>query len=105
MIHCRVPSTRNTSGHRATHRHGRPPRNAAISGYLWGLCVSEASFTLNMQTFVTLLGAESMLPTALGGQFVEKEMATHSSTLAWKIPWMEEHGGPQSMGSRRVGHD
>ena len=32
-------------------------------------------------------------------------MAPHSSTLAWKIPWMEEPGGPQSMGSRRVGHD
>ena len=30
---------------------------------------------------------------------------THSSTLAWKIPWMEEPGGLQSMGSRRVGHD
>jgi len=32
-------------------------------------------------------------------------MATHSSVLAWKIPWMEESGGLQSMGSRRVGHD
>ena len=37
--------------------------------------------------------------------FVEKEMATHSSTLAWKIPWVEEPGGLQSMGSLRVGHD
>ena len=36
---------------------------------------------------------------------VEKEMATHSSTLAWKIPWMEEPGRLQSMGSQRVGHD
>ena len=32
-------------------------------------------------------------------------MATHSSTLAWKIPWMEEPGGLQSTGSLRVGHD
>ena len=32
-------------------------------------------------------------------------MAPHSSTLAWKIPWTEEPGGPQSMGSIRVGHD
>ena len=32
-------------------------------------------------------------------------MASHSSTLAWKIPWMEEPGGPQSMGSLRVGQD
>ena len=35
----------------------------------------------------------------------EKAMAPHSSTLAWKIPWMEEPSGPQSMGSLRVGHD
>ena len=35
----------------------------------------------------------------------EKAMATHSSILAWKIPWAEELGGLQSMGSRRVGHD
>ena len=35
----------------------------------------------------------------------EKAMATHSSTLAWKIPWMEEPGRLQSMGLLRVGHD
>ena len=35
---------------------------------------------------------------------LEKEMATHSSILAWKIPWMEEPGRLQSMGSQRVGH-
>ena len=35
----------------------------------------------------------------------EKAMAPHSSTLAWKIPWMEEPGKLQSMGSLRVGHD
>ena len=36
---------------------------------------------------------------------LEKEMATHSSILAWIIPWTEEPGGLQSMGSQRVGHD
>ena len=36
---------------------------------------------------------------------LEKEMATHSSILAWKIPWMKEPGRLQSMGSQRVGHD
>ena len=36
---------------------------------------------------------------------LEKEMATHSSILAWKIPWMEEAGRLQFMGSLRVGHD
>ena len=39
------------------------------------------------------------------GSSSEKAMATHSSTLAWKIPWAEEPGGLQSMGSLRVGHD
>ena len=38
-------------------------------------------------------------------QALEKEMATHSSTLAWKIPWAEEPDGLQSMGLLRVGHD
>ena len=36
---------------------------------------------------------------------LEKEMATHFSTLAWKIPWMEEPGKLKSMGSQRVEHD
>ena len=36
---------------------------------------------------------------------LEKEMATHSSTLAWKIPWTEEHCRLQSVGSQKVGHD
>ena len=36
---------------------------------------------------------------------MEKEMATHSSIIAWKIPWTEEPGRLQSMGSQRVGHD
>ena len=48
------------------------------------------------ETWVRALGLEDPL---------EKEMATYSSTLAWKIPWMEEPGRLQSMGSQRVGHD
>ena len=43
---------------------------------------------------------------SLGGEdLLEKEMATHSSILAWKIPWTEEPGRLQSMRSQRVGHD
>ena len=43
---------------------------------------------------------------SLGGEdTLEKEMATHSSILAWRIPWTEEPGGLQSMGSQRVSHD
>ena len=47
------------------------------------------------ETWVRSLGREDPL---------EKEMATHSSTLAWKIPQMEEPGRLQSVGSQRVGH-
>ena len=48
---------------------------------------------------------ETRIP-ALGREDpLEKEMAIHSSTLAWKIPWTEEPGRLQSMGSQRVGHD
>ena len=47
------------------------------------------------ETWIQSLGQEDLL---------EKEMATHSSILAWKIPWMEESGRLQSMESRRVGH-
>ena len=43
---------------------------------------------------------------SLGREYpLEKEMATHSSTLAWKIPWTEELGGLQSTGAQKVGHD
>ena len=43
---------------------------------------------------------------SLGQQdLLEKEMATHSSILAWNIPWMKKPGRLQSMGSQRVGHD
>ena len=48
------------------------------------------------ETLVRFLGREDPL---------EEEMATHSSTLAWRIPWTEEPGGQYSMGSRRVEHD
>ena len=39
------------------------------------------------------------------GDILEKEMATHSNILAWRIPWKEESGGLQFMGSQRVGHE
>ena len=48
------------------------------------------------ETRVQSLGRKDLL---------EKDMATHSSILAWKIPWMEEPGRLQSVGSQRVGHD
>ena len=48
------------------------------------------------ETWVRSLGRADLL---------EKDMATHSSILAWRIPWTEEPGGLQSTGLQRVGHD
>ena len=48
---------------------------------------------------------ETRVQTVCREDLLEKETATHSSILAWKIPWMEEPGRLQSMGSQRVGHD
>ena len=62
------------------------PTFLAISIWLW----------FEVVTWVRSLGWEDPL---------EKKMATHSSTLAWKIPQMEEPGRLQSMGSQRVGHN
>ena len=64
------------------------------------MCFPGGSLVKNLpaiqKTWVHFLGQEDPL---------EKEMATHSGFLAWEIPWTEEPGGLQSMGSQRVGHN
>ena len=54
------------------------------------------NLSVMQETRVQLLGQEDPM---------EKGMATHLSILAWRIPWTEEPGGLQSMGSQRAGHD
>ena len=68
------------------------------SMFKWASLVAQTvkSLPTVWETRVQSLGWEDPL---------EKEMATHSSILAWKIPWTEEPGGLQSMGLQRVGHD
>ena len=62
--------------------------------------------SLVAQTVKRLPAVRETLVQSLGWEDpLEKEMATHSSTLAWKIPWTEEHGRLQFMGSQRVRHD
>ena len=56
----------------------------------------EKKLPAMQETWVTSLGQEDPL---------EKEMGTHSSILAWEIPWMEEPGGLRSLGSQRVKHN
>ena len=66
--------------------------------FIWGFPGGSVVKNLpaKQETRVLSLGQEDSL---------EKELATHSSILAWRIPWMEEPGGLQSTGSQRVGHD
>ena len=68
------------------------------TGFTWTSLVAQTVKRLSTmrETWVRSLGWEDPL---------EKEMAIHSSTIAWKVPWTEEPGRLQSMGSQRVGHD
>ena len=52
-----------------------------------------------------LTSQQTVMRTLKNNLALSKAMAPHSSTLAWRIPWMEEPGGLQSMGSLRVGHN
>ena len=63
-----------------------------MDGLPWWLIGKESVQEMQVRT----LGQEDPL---------EKEMATHSSILSWEIPWTEEPGGLQSMGSQRVAHN
>ena len=65
-------------------------------GFLGGFQADGRNLLETQETWVRSLGQEDPL---------EKDMATHSSILAWRIPWTEEPGGLQSMGSQRVGQD
>ena len=66
--------------------------------------ISEAS--LVAQSVKNLPAVQETRVQSLGWEDpLQKEMATHSSILAWKIPWTEEPGGLQFMGSRRAGHN
>ena len=67
---------------------------AAAGGFPGGSDGKASAY--NADTGVQSLGREELL---------EKGMATHSSILAWKIPWTEGPGGLQSTGSQKVGHD
>ena len=69
-------------------------------------CVFDCKYPLVAQTVKSLPAVRETHVRTLGWKDpLEKAMAPQSSTLAWKIPWTEEPGGLQSMGSKRVGHD
>ena len=120
-----------TMGHCGGDQRGSGPLCAARHGWAFSECSSGSrrcysryiiSFIFSSVIFFTLsyllhlpiyfpdgsVGKETqeMQVQPLGQEeLLEKKMAPHSSILAWKIPWTEEPGGLQSMGSQRGGHD
>ena len=70
-----------------------------------GIFLYDISFSMIISGSIHVAGIISFLFKGWVILHSEKAMAPHSSTLSWKIPWMGEPGGLQSMGSLRVGHD
>ena len=69
------------------------------------MLLSEHTVSVVVQMVKRLPAMQETQVRSLGREDpLEKEMATHSSTLAWKIPWMEEPGGATIHGAARVGH-
>ena len=78
----------------------------SAQGQQLSACLMDERTSLVAQTVKRLSTMQETWVQSLGWEdSLEKEMATHSSTHAWKIPWMEKPGGPQSMRSQRVRHD
>ena len=69
------------------------------------LCMKQKGFPSGLVVKNLLAKQEIWVQCLSWEDLLEKEMATHSSTLAWEIPWTEESGGIQSMGSQRVSHN
>ena len=77
-------------------------------GWVWGfraLFNSKGGFPGGSAVKNLPVVQETRVPPLGQEDALEKEMAPHSSTLAWRSPWTEEPGGLQSMGSQRVGHN
>ena len=104
---------------RASSRHRDRTQVFCIAGRRFNLWATREAliptifkfFYTNLDSIIksrdiTLLTKWETQVQSLGHEYLlEKEMATHSSILAWKIPWTEAPGRLQSMGSQRVGHD
>ena len=99
----KVPHSHQGSG--VTHNFFFPSGSSHLHDPSKQVC-AQVRATLVAQTVKRLPAMQETGVWSLGWEEpLEKEMAAHSSTLAWKIPWTEEHGRLQSMGSQRVGHD
>ena len=73
---------------------------------VWGLAFRDSFLSFPLVTTIVIpFQGPQPAPWNILRLFLEKEMATHSSILAWRIPGTEEPGGLPSMGSHRIGHD
>ena len=79
-------------------------RGLGAAPFLVVLVGFRASLVVQMVKNLPAMG-ETWVRSLGRGDALEKGMATHSSILAWRIPWTEKPGGLQSIGSQRVGHD
>ena len=103
FIHCFYARYKHSSPH---FQHNGPPfpQGTVVVGRAKNLAEFLICYSLSLGTcFSWLPGFISC--SCIYPPLPEKAMAPHSSTLAWKIPWTEEPGRLQSMGSLRVGHD
>ena len=107
VVPCLVLTVASWPAYRFLRRQIRWP-DIAISWrifhcLLWSM---QSKTSLVAQSVKNLPAVQEIQVHSLGwGDALEKEMATHSSILAWKLSWTEEPGGLQSIGLQRVGHD
>ena len=85
-------------------------RVSRVGGRRFNLWATREALYLRLLIFLPAIlipacASSSLAFSTMYSAYLEKEMAIHSSTLAWKIPWTEEPDRLQSMGSQRVGHD
>ena len=73
--------------------------------FFLGLCIIYIGLLGGIEVKTPLAALKAQVPSLGWEDPLEKEMETHSSILAWRIPWTEEPGRLQSTGSQRVGHD
>ena len=92
-----------TPGQFLTEQNILLPYGSAV--VLLGIYPKDLNTYVHILTFTQIFIALLFIIAKTYKQSMEKATAPHSSNLAWNIPWMEEPGGLQSMGSLRVGHD
>ena len=101
--HCLLQTSHHLQHHAFSSLRTTFPRTPSY--IIWNYSLSMKEFARGSDDKASGTSQETQVRSLGWEDPLEKEMAHHSSTLAWKIPWTEERGRLQSMGSQRVGHD